>query len=106
MLDRCVASNETLALEHVEHTHPQARRRGRHLGLLAHLRVVDARDHVAERIVHCHLALLLTSSTSPAPESALWNRAREAQCATACACGRTRVADRTPRSDYGCASTR
>src|SRR5262245_16455941 len=63
MLDRRVAADEALGLEHVEDADAQPRGRHRHLGLVAHLRVMDTRDHVAERIVHTHSPLLLTSST-------------------------------------------
>src|SRR5262245_14566261 len=62
VLDRGVAADEALGLEHVQHAHPQPRGRRRHLRLVAHLRIVNARDHVDERIVHTHRPLILTCS--------------------------------------------
>src|SRR5579862_6907762 len=47
MLDRRIAADEAFALEHVKHIDPQPRGRGRDLRLVAHLGIVDARDHVA-----------------------------------------------------------
>src|SRR5216683_567720 len=52
MLDRRVAADEPLGFQHVEHAHAQPRRRRRHLRLVAHLRIVNAGNHVAERIDH------------------------------------------------------
>src|SRR5262249_19271347 len=52
MLDRRVAADESLGLEHVEHAHAQPGGRRRHLRLVAHLRIVNAGNHVAERIDH------------------------------------------------------
>src|SRR5262249_8311482 len=57
-----VAADVAFVLEHVEHARAQGRARGRYLGLVAHLRVADAGDEIAERIVQSHRALLLTSS--------------------------------------------
>jgi len=62
VLDAGVAADVTLALEHVEETTAQLRAGGRDLRLLAHLRVADAGDQIADGIVQCH-ATLLTSST-------------------------------------------
>src|SRR5439155_21490171 len=63
VLDRRIAADVALALEHVEHVGAQLGSRARHLGLVAQRRVADAGDHVAERIVQRHRAILLTSST-------------------------------------------
>src|SRR5262245_37775375 len=99
VLDGGIATDVTLVLEHVEDAHAQARVRSRHLRLLAHLRIVDARDQVAERIIQGH-ASLLTSSTSTGPGSGLWSRAHAARCGLTCACDRTSAAGRSARS--GC----
>src|SRR5581483_9659429 len=93
-LDHRVGADVALGLEHFEHALAQLRVRARHLALVAHLRVADARQQIAERIVHGHRATLLTSSTSPGPESAPSSRVREARCATACACDKSRAAVR------------
>src|ERR1700757_2595731 len=63
VLDRRVAADEAFGLEHVQHAHAQPGRRRRHLRLVAHLRVVNTGNHIAERIVHTHRPALLTSST-------------------------------------------
>src|SRR5262249_22380390 len=64
--DAGVASDKTLGLEHLKHAFALLGSGHRNLRLVAHLCVSDARDHVTDRIVHCHRALL-TSSTSQAP---------------------------------------
>src|SRR4029079_190259 len=58
MIDLGVTADEALVLEHVEHADAEPRARGRDLGLLAHLRVVDARDQIADWIVDLHAILL------------------------------------------------
>src|SRR6185369_10723815 len=63
VLDRGVAADISLALEHLEHARAHFRARGRDLRLVTHLRIADAGKQIAERIVQCH-ATLLTSSTS------------------------------------------
>src|SRR5262249_50018192 len=62
-----IAADEALGLEHLEHAFALPGARHRDLRFAAHLRVTDTRDHVADRIVHCHRALP-TSSTSQGPE--------------------------------------
>src|SRR5262249_19442478 len=103
VLDCRVAANKALRFEHIEHAHPQPRGRYRHFRFVTHLRVVNTRDHVAERIVHSHRPALLTSLTSAGRESAPWSRDPEARCATAGACGRSRAVAPIPRNDceYG-----
>src|SRR4029078_2369462 len=54
MLARRIAADEALGLEHVEHALAQPGGRRRDLRLVAHLGIVNARDHVAERIVDTH----------------------------------------------------
>src|SRR5262245_53983365 len=54
MIDRRVAADEAFGFQHVEDAHAQPCGRHGHLRLVAHLRIVDARDHVAEGIVDCH----------------------------------------------------
>src|SRR5690348_1880043 len=80
VLDAGVAADVAFTLEHLEHTRAQLRAGGRDLRLAAHLRVADAGEHVAERIVQSHRAILLTSSTSRDRESAPWSRAPAARC--------------------------
>src|SRR5215831_1456606 len=63
VLDRGVATDEAFGFEHIQHAHAQPGRRRRYLRLVAHLRIVNAGDHIAERIVHSHRPALLTSST-------------------------------------------
>ncbi len=57
VLDRGIAADVALGLEDVEHALAQPRGRRRHFRLVAHLGVVDARDHVAERIDHAAASL-------------------------------------------------
>ena len=59
VLDRGIAADVALVLEHVEHAHAQPRRRRGDLRFLAHLRIVNACDHIAERIVQGHRSMLL-----------------------------------------------
>src|SRR5438128_7609448 len=63
VLDRRIIANESFGFEHIEHTHPQFRGWYRDLRLVSHLRIVNTRDHVTERIVHCHRPLSFTNST-------------------------------------------
>src|SRR4029077_3026951 len=79
VLDRGIAADVALALEHLEHTRAHLRARGRDLRLVAHLRIADAGKQIAERIVQCH-ATLLTSSTSRGRGSRPWSRAPGARC--------------------------
>src|SRR4051812_36743536 len=77
--DRGVTADIAFALEHFEDALAQLRAGHRDFRLVAHLRVADAGNHVADWIVHSH-APLLTSSTSRGPGSGLWSRARAARC--------------------------
>src|SRR5262249_2095898 len=104
VLDRGVAADEAFGFEHIQHAHAQPGRRRRYLRLVAHLCIVNASDHVAERIVHGHRPALLTSSTWPGLVSALWSRDPEARCATADACGSSRAAGPISRNDCECGS--
>src|SRR5262249_42553737 len=54
VVDAGIAADEALVLENLENADAEPRARGRNLGLLAHLRVVDARDQIADWIVHLH----------------------------------------------------
>src|SRR5262245_1015124 len=101
VLDRGVSADEALGLENVEHAHPQPRGRRRYLRLVAHLRIVNARNHVAERIVHTHRPLLLTSSTWAGRGSAPSSPSPAARCAKAGACDSSRAADPISRSGCG-----
>src|SRR5215208_3814562 len=67
----------------------------------AHLRVADTGEHVAHGIVDRHCRRSPTSSTSRGPGSALSSRAPGARYATCRACGNTRAAGRSSRSDCG-----
>src|SRR5262249_4768309 len=86
MFDAGVAADVTLGLQHFEHAGAHLRARGRALGLRTHLRVADAGDEIADRIVRRHLTTLLTSSTSRAREPDPWSRVHAARCGTACSC--------------------
>ena len=93
VIDRRVAADEALVLEHVEDADAQSRARRRNLRLLAHLRIGDARNQVADRIVQLH-ATLLTSSTSTGPGSGPWNPIHAARCGSSYACDNMRAAGR------------
>src|SRR5258705_11484546 len=58
MVDTGITADEALILQNLEHADAKPRARRRDLGLLAHLRVVDARDQIADWIVHLHAILL------------------------------------------------
>src|SRR5215831_15817052 len=58
-----IVADVAFALEHVEHALAQLRSGCRHLRLGPTLRVADAGDHIADRIVQMHRRELLTSST-------------------------------------------
>src|SRR5208282_4072956 len=73
-IDHRVAADVAFRLEHFENAFAQPRVRTVDLGLVAHLRVADAGQKIAERIVHRHPAIPLTSSTSPGRGSALSSR--------------------------------
>src|ERR1700719_3160423 len=98
-----VTADIALGLEHFEHALAQFRARAADLSLVAHLRIADAGQQIAERIVHCHgCDPPLTSSTSRDPGSGLWNRDPAARCATVCAYDSSRAAGRSSRSGCGC----
>src|SRR3984885_3890066 len=63
-----VAADIAFALQDFENALAQPRVRARHFALVAHLRITDAGQEIAERIVHRHCASLLTSSTSTGRE--------------------------------------
>src|SRR4029079_14207142 len=71
VLERRIAADETLGFQHVQHALAQPGGRRRDLRLVTHLRIVNARDHIAERIVHTH-ARPPTSSTLPRTGSTPW----------------------------------
>src|SRR5215831_8447704 len=73
VLERRVAADIAFVLQHVENAGAQTRAGGRYARL-------DARGHIAERIVQSHLPGLLTSSTSRGQGSYPWRRDRAAQC--------------------------
>src|SRR5262245_15882482 len=56
VLDRRVAADIAVALEHVEHARAQRRPRRRHLGLVARGGVADTGDQVADGIIERHIA--------------------------------------------------
>src|SRR5580704_7098223 len=89
-----ITADVAFALEYLEHMLTQFGIRARDLALVAHLSIADAREQVAERIVHGHRASLLTSSTSTNPGSGPWSPVPATQCATACACGNSRAGAR------------
>jgi hypothetical protein len=55
VLNQGVAADVAFVLQHVEDALAQAGGRGEHLGTLAHVRVPDASDHVAQGIVDHHV---------------------------------------------------
>src|SRR5690606_14097262 len=58
-----VAADVAFVLQDVEHPGAQLGSRRADGGFATHLRVADAGQHIAERIVHRHTSVLLTSST-------------------------------------------
>src|SRR5439155_602614 len=55
LLERRVAADVTFCLQHVENALADLGAGCRHLRLLAHLRIPDAGEHIAQRIGHCHI---------------------------------------------------
>ena len=60
---RVVAADIPLLSQHIEHPSTDVGRRCHHLGPATHLRIADAGQHVAQRIVDCHVLYPPTSST-------------------------------------------
>src|ERR1043166_8736702 len=71
-----IAADVTLVLEHLQHARAQARTGRRDLRLAAHLRVADAGEEIAERIVQSH-----ASPPSPARLEEAWDEALRAEIA-------------------------
>src|SRR4051812_6404327 len=103
MFHGSITADETFAFEHLEHARAQPRGRRGNLGLLAHLRIVNSCDQIAERIIQGHRAMLLTSSTSQGPESGPCYRIHAAQYGSSSACGNTPSDARLRRNDCECA---
>src|SRR6476646_10310623 len=70
VIDARVAADIALVHQHVEHTLAQLGGRRRHLGAAPLLRVADAGEHIAERIVH-RLAISLPARLDHAGDHAL-----------------------------------
>src|SRR5262249_28832334 len=94
-----VTTDISLVFQHIEHAFAQARAGRNHFRLVAHLSIADARQQIAERIIHRHRGRLPTSSTSAVQESAPSSRVLAAQSATFGPCGKTREAARSAGND-------